>query len=343
MRALSSLTFALALGLAAGLLGANSTAAAEAVTLHPDSTPEAIHGALAAGGKVTFAPGTYTFQKEIRVRLGEQDLDITATGATFVSDRIDGDMFRFLATPSTKPVNFTWTGGEIDLRNHLLSTTRPFKEIDEDSGDVGERATADAICVRGEDRLNRVTIQGLTVRGSDQTWREARGDSGVFVNNVAEFLVQGCRFYGIRDAAVYISDRPGGKDGTYTIINNYAENCYDAFTGKRGANDVTISNNVSVNNEVGVSLKPADVLVSPHERALLTNNFITGSNRSMQLQNFRNSTIKDNQIYFERGNEDFRLSDNETPVEQLRADNQVRQRLATPSEIAAAKRDLGID
>lgn len=326
---------------AASLLAVGGvTTSADAQRLTNRSSPEAIRSALASGGTVTFAPGTYTFSEEIRVTLGTQNLTVNATGATFVSNRIDGDMFRFQTNSRTGFINFTWNGGEIDLRNQLVSTVRPVVTVDANSGRVGLRSTADGLVVRSDDRLNRVRVSGLTVRGSNANWRTAGGDSGVFINNAADVQVSNCVFIGCRDAGVYVSDDPGGRSGRYVVINNYARNCFDGFTAKRGADNVRIANNVLNGNFVGVSLKPASIS-DFHRNFSFTGNFITGSEEAVQFTNFQEGTIISNRIFNARGDDDFVLTNGDISITRMRRDNTVVNRAATSAELSAELRRRG--
>lgn len=325
------------------VIGGGAATPADAQRLTPRSSPDSIRAALASGGTVTFAPGRYTLRNEIRVILQGRDLTVNARGARFVSDRIDGDMFRIITGPrsTTGRPNITWTGGFIDLRRQLLSTTRPLVQVDANSGRVGLRATADGLSIRGGDRLGRVIVQGLTVQGSNGNWRTAGGDSGIFIQGAADTRVLRCRLIGLRDAGVYVSDQPGGPPVRFTIMNNIAERCYDGFTAKRGAENVRIANNILVGNTVGVSLKPAGV-DNLHVNARFTGNFITGSNRSVDLTNFRDGTFIANRIFVNRANRDFRVRNGDRTIGQLRRDNRVTQRLATTREIDAEKQRRGL-
>lgn len=328
MKYLKSIAF-----LASSFLTLGGMATSANAQLTTRSSPATIASTLARGGTVTFAPGTYTFSNEIRVTLGTSSLTVNASGALFVSNRIDGDMFRFQTSSRTGFIDFTWNDGTIDLRNQLLSTTRPVTSIDANSGDVGRRATSDGLVIRSADRLNNVRVTGLTVIGSDGNWRTARGDSGLFINNAANVVVTNSRFFGCRDAGIYVSDDPGGASGRYTLTNNYASGCFDGFTAKRGADNVRIANNIVENNHVGVSLKPANVS-NFHRNYSFTGNFITGSEEAVQLNNFQSGSIRSNRIFRASGKTDFQLTNGDVSAAQMRRDNTVNERLATSTEIA---------
>lgn len=336
------------------MLMGTTTTPKEITRLRPSNSTEEISKALSDGGDVRFQKGNYNFTEGIDVRLGQTNLNVTATGANFISDGIDGNLFTINGggkRGTTKPV-VTWTGGTFDIRNQRLSTTRPLpkgelapdgsrgkdgkvrsleeyeaaqqltlnsnpkKKVDK----LGKRATADAIHVRGNERIKDLTIDRIEVVGSNKDWRTAGGDSGVFATDVDDITIKNSKFKGLRDAGIYVSDtadkyfptkkgekrerRPRTK--SVTLENNLVEDSYDGITAKRGVDGVTFRNNVLIGNEVGASLKinsDGRAEKESFKDARFVGNFISESGDNALFledgEGFNNNTFKSNEVFLD--------------------------------------------
>jgi hypothetical protein len=321
-------------------------------TLRPSDSLSKISSTLSKGGNVTFAKGDYTFGKSVDVRLGKTDLNVTATGANFISDGVNGNLFTINGggVRGTKKPTIEWKGGTFDIRNQRLSTTRPLpkgekapdgsrdskgrpksleqyekeQKISRGSGTevnkLGTRATADAIHVRGNERIKELTIDRIEVKGSDKDWRTAGGDSGVFVTDVDDVTIKNSKFKGLRDAGIYVSDtadeffpaekgkkrerRP--RTNSVELTNNLVEDSYDGITAKRGVDNVNFQNNVLIGNEVGASLKingDGRKAGESFEDASFVGNFISESGDDAlfleETEGVDSNTFKSNRVFLD--------------------------------------------
>lgn len=285
-----------------------------ATTLTEDDSVDRIASVLSSGGDVVFEEGVYNFGKTVDVRLGTKTLNVTATGAEFVSKAIDGDLIRINGGGSSgapKP-DVTWTGGEFNIVNQRLGKVRPDRgtgdaaflrreaaaKLTRESGakvsKVATQDTADAIHIRGSERIGTLTIDRINVIGSNGTWRSAGGDSGVFVTDVENAVVKNSRFKGLRDAGVYISDsatRDKPRTKSVIVENNLVEDSYDGVTAKRGVDNVTFRNNTLIGNDVAASLRINDAGSKINEtfrNIRFVGNFISNSfDDAFLLQDFK--------------------------------------------------------
>lgn len=285
-------------------------------TLNENSSVQQIVTALEGGGDVTFSEGTYNLSSRVRASIS-RDVNVTAEGANFVSNGIDGDLFTLVGTNGRTDSNIKWTGGSFDISESRLSTTRPFRSTSDSlraaeagrtgSNREGVSATSDGLSIRGNDRIGDVRIDDVSVRGSDSSWRRnAGGDSGVFIADVDDLEVTNSEFRGIRDAGVYISDTPGTEGTTRALIeNNLVINSYDGVTAKRGIDNVTFRNNVLVNNDVGASLKINQVGRDAGERfenARFVGNFSSNSaHANILLEDADDVELLSNNIFTRSG------------------------------------------
>jgi hypothetical protein len=348
-------------------------------TLRPGDSVTRVKSVLESGGEVTFSPGTYRFTEGIVATI-KDDLNVNAEGAKFVADGVDGDLFRLNGRGKGKNrktvTDVSWTGGEFDTRKQKLAKVRPDTGSDDNlnakeeaAGKVGDANVADALSIRGHDKFGDVVVDGVKVKASNSNWRSAGGDSGVYVENSENITVKNSEFIGVRDAGVYLSDSPGGKNNkSHLIENNWFEGGFDSATAKRGADNVTIRDNFMVGNHVGPSVKPLSKSASTDDPSI-TGNFITNSERSFDIENATNVSIRGNRIFADayprsadknkkrraqkdrenkarRDKREFEFinaknkSNKKVSVSQIENENTVKDRQANSKEVAAAKREF---
>jgi len=278
-------------------------------------------------GKPLTLTGTYHINTDQKVYI-KKDLTVIATNAKFIAtEKLDGDLFSLDAhrkfsnecNSDQISANVKWIGGAFDTSKARVSQVVP-QAGKTPKGRTGTKNTGDALSIRGVITPNRsektepyrlkvkhVLIENIAVNGTVNTvdnFYKAGGDSGVLIYGVATATIKNNKFYGIRDAAVYLSaagPRPekGGTDGVYgrdfLITGNYVERAYDAFTSKRGADNVTMTNNTIVDVVVGLSIKQ----VYAGWRAdgvTITNNTIERSVRPISVEMANDVTITNNII-----------------------------------------------
>ncbi|TRD12085.1 hypothetical protein FGU71_09595 [Erythrobacter insulae] len=281
------------------------------------------------------------------VIIQNKDFVIIATGAAFVAGpNVNSDLIDFDATSASFSsncggsalVDLSWTGGELDISRAHLSGTVP------QGGSVGATmvgspvaATTDGLSVRGATggtspraKVDMVTIRGLTVIGApitqanrtayfsdpdtappidseSDTWRNAGGDSGVFVMGAQSALIEDSTFFGIRDASIYMSAAPydASLGGNYVMRGNRFYGGFDGISSKRGAQNITMENNVFVNIVRAMSLESlsqplrdtnsqtAERIVDP---VVMANNTFNGVQRAIQVESANNVTVSGNVI-----------------------------------------------
>ena len=213
-----------------------------------------------------------TILKGITVTL-RKDLIVDATAARFIAKAdLDGDLFSF-DTKSNDNVcenkgqlaDFTWKGGDFDMSRAKVSTVVPITRLTP-AGREGKDKTADALSIRGVvnttnyHKLNELVIEYINfygTRNNSDPFYKAGGDSGILMTGALKATIRYNNFYGVRDAAVYLS--AGGDKGQFgdhfTIHDNYVERAFDGFTSKRGADNIVMRNNVLEDVVVGLSTK----------------------------------------------------------------------------------------
>lgn len=276
----------------------------------------ALQGASNDGTPLTIT-GTFTIDKPVQVWLRD-NVDVTATGAKFVAtSQLDGDMISIDASQqhsagcggsSNGKVNVTWIGGEFDMHQALVSTTVPFKKLT--SRPEGAASTADALSVRGFEnstgfhKLDELSITDITFFGTDPAdkngdtpFYDAGGDSGIFVSSAQKATVSNNEFYGVRDAAIYMSaDNFDGTIGDeFTMENNTIRRAFDGVTSKRGADDIVMRNNDCNDVAVCLSIK-TQTAGRRAERVTIEDNNIVKGVRAISLQHVDGTTVKGNTI-----------------------------------------------
>lgn len=250
--------------------------------------------------------------KGISVTL-RKNLIVDATGARFIAKAdLDGDLFSFdtknndnVCGNKGQLANFTWRGGDFDMSRAKVSTVVPITRLTPE-GREGEDKTADALSIRGVvnttnyHKLNELIIENINyvgTRSNSDPFYEAGGDSGILMTGALKAIIRYNNFYGVRDAAVYLS--AGGDNGQFgdhfTIHDNYVERAFDGFTSKRGADNIVMRNNILKDVVVGLSTKS----VYPGWQATNVNivdNTIDNAMRAISLETTNNVTVEDNQI-----------------------------------------------
>ncbi len=276
-----------------------------------------------------------------------QDFAIIATGAVFVAGPdVNADLIAFDAAGSSFTgacggdalVEISWTDGELDISQSRLSGTVPL------GGGLGATtatnpaaSTTDGLSIRGvtggsspREKTANVTVRGITILGApidaanrtayfdnvesgaaidsvSDTYRNAGGDSGVFVVGARAALIEDSTFFGIRDASIYMSAAPFNADfgGAYVLRNNRFYGGFDGISSKRGAQNITMEGNVFVNVVRGLSLESlagplrdtngqiSERIVQP---VTMTNNVFNGVQRAIQVESANNATIDNNTI-----------------------------------------------
>ncbi|WP_111979805.1 right-handed parallel beta-helix repeat-containing protein [Algibacillus agarilyticus] len=264
-------------------------------------------------GKALRLTGTYYISSDTKVYL-KKDLVVDATGAKFIAtSNLDGDMFSFDAhttksnecNSANTLANFTWKGGDFNMANAKVSKVVPITSKTP-AGREGTASTADALSIRGANnsnntnKVNVLLIENITFTGtknSNDPYYLAGGDSGILMTGTLKATIRNNKFYGVRDAAVYLS--AGGDRGQYgdhfTISNNHVERAYDAFTSKRGADNIKMNNNTMDDVIVGLSIKRVyDGWTATNVKIL--NNTITNAVRPISVERANNVTITGNHI-----------------------------------------------
>jgi hypothetical protein len=271
------------------------------------------------GRKLTIE-GTYRISSDRKVQIN-RSLNVDATKARFIATTsLDGDMFSFDVKPSSfdcpRDPKFTWLGGRFDAWDGKTSTVIPGKQSS-NKGDSGEGVakTADALSIRGGARvtegnrqvmkrhLGDVDIRRISVYGTERSsedYRYAGGDSGILMIAAKSAYIRNNKFYGIRDAAVYLSaDNDNGNLGdNYTLIDNYAERVFDGFTSKRGADNIRFEKNRVVDAVVGISTKSTNYDNDKWnaKNVQVKNNTVTRAMRAISLERSDDVVIEDNNI-----------------------------------------------
>lgn len=299
--------------------GADDTAAIEA----------AMQRATNAGGTLVIPAGTYNMTRATGVMVSlKNSFTVDATGAVFlVGGQQEGDVFsidtntdsfRGSACGNTAKADVTWIGGEFDLRGMMVSTSVPINSLDTDQP-TSTQATADALSIRGANarsgkrtqKLGAVTVRNLKVTGSDGSWRTAGGDSGLFIGGATSALIEDSQFFGIRDAAIYLSadDKDSAIGGNYTVRRVTVEGSYDGVTSKRGAGNILYENNVITDTVVGLSIKA--LRDNLHATGVtMTGNDLRRCVRCILVENANDVVIDNNRLY-EVGN---RVAGDNTPT-----------------------------
>ncbi|WP_269520509.1 right-handed parallel beta-helix repeat-containing protein [Alteromonas sp. BMJM2] len=253
-----------------------------------------------------------TILKGVNITL-RKNLIVDATGARFIAKAdLDGDLFSFdtknndnVCNNRNQKANFEWTGGEFDMSRAKVSTVVPITRLTP-NGREGLDKTADALSIRGVvnstnyHKLNELLIERITfigTRGNSDPFYEAGGDSGILMTGALKATIRYNSFYGVRDAAVYLS--AGGDKGQFgdyfTIHDNYVERAFDGFTSKRGADNIVMRNNILKDVVVGLSTK------SVYQGWQATNvkildNTIDNAMRAISLETTNNVKVEDNEI-----------------------------------------------
>lgn len=283
----------------------------------------------------------------VSVALMNKDFAINASGAIFVAGpNVNADLIGFDAVSASFAgpcggsalVDVSWSGGEINISQAHLSGTVP-QGTGTGATTVGSpvAGTTDGLSIRGATggttpraKADAVTILNLTVVGApisdanriafladpgtmaavdsqSDTWRNAGGDSGIFVMGAGSALIENSTFFGIRDASIYMSAAPydAALGGNYVIRNNRFYGGFDGISSKRGAQNITMDGNVFVNVVRGVSTESlsqplrdtngqtVERIVQP---LVMTNNVFNGVVRAIQVEAANNVTVSGNLI-----------------------------------------------
>lgn len=264
-------------------------------------------------GRPLTIEGTYNVNTTRTVQLRNR-LSVTATNATFVgTSSLDGDLFAFKADGTsnscandTDNQRFIWNGGKIDMSAAKVSTVIPGNERLGGNAQ-GTSSTADGISVRahsgGQIHVDNITIRNVEFYGTKhrgQDYRYAGGDSAFLLSGPGSTDIENNDFYGVRDAAVYISaDNDNGTLGDHFRAKlNYVEHAYDGITSKRGADNLNFSDNTIKDTVVGISTK----LGRSTLRWVATNvkvhdNDFTRVIRGISLEFANNIDLQDNNFY----------------------------------------------
>lgn len=283
----------------------------------------------------------------ISVALMNKSFSIIATGATFVAGpNVNADLIGFDAVTSsfsgpcggTALVDINWTGGEINIsQSHLSGTVPQGTSVGATTVGSPVAGTTDGLSIRGATgattpraKANAVTIRNLTVLGAPislanrmnylanpetsapidsqvDSWRNAGGDSGVFVMGAASALIENSTFFGIRDASIYMSASPNDASlgRNYVLRNNRFYGGFDGIASKRGAQNITIDGNVFVNIVRGIATESltqplrdtnAQTVERIVEPVVMTNNIFNGVVRAIQVEAANNVTVSGNLV-----------------------------------------------
>jgi len=265
------------------------------------------------GKKVTIT-GQFTITKPILIAI-RRDLKVDATKASFTAGKgLDGDMISLdIITTSSdrcrysngRLANIEWKGGSFQFTDAKNSKTVPIQPLVPKTRQ-GTAKTGDALSIRGvagdgsTQRINTATIDDVMMRGTTGTGKnfdDAGGDSGVFISSVKHGIVKNSEFYGIRDAAIYVSANKSIDTirSQYTLENNIIKRVYDGISSKRGADNIVMRGNEITDSVVALSIKEnkAGRLAS---KINIEDNTITRSVRSILLENTRAAKVNNNKI-----------------------------------------------
>jgi hypothetical protein len=283
----------------------------------------------------------------VSVILGNQDFSIIATDVIFIAGpNVNSDLIDFDATSESFSgrcggddlVDVSWTGGELNISQAYLSGTVPQgRGIGATSVGDPVASTTDGLSIRGATggtdpraKVDSVSIRGLTIIGApisaenrdayfdnfetaqaidsqSDSWRNAGGDSGVFVVGAQSALIEESSFFGIRDASIYMSATPydAALGGNYTMINNRFYGGFDGISSKRGAQNIRMEGNIFVNVVRALSIESlsgplrttndqtAERIVAP---VIISRNSLNGVQRAIQIESSRDVTVSDNKI-----------------------------------------------
>lgn len=283
----------------------------------------------------------------VSVTLGNQDFSIIATDVIFIAGpNVNSDLIDFDASSQSftgrcggdELVDVSWTGGELNISQaHLSGTVPQGRGIGATNVGAPVASTTDGLSIRGATggtdpraKVDAISIKGLTiiaapissenreayfenldtaqaVDSESDSWRNAGGDSGVFVVGAQSALIEDSSFYGIRDASIYMSATPydAALGGNYTMINNRFYGGFDGISSKRGAQNIRMEGNVFVNIVRALSIESLsgplrttndqtfERIVGP---VVISQNILNGVQRAVQVESSRDVTLADNKI-----------------------------------------------
>jgi len=283
----------------------------------------------------------------VTVTIQNKDFAIDATGAIFIAGpNVNSDLIDFDATSGSFSdycggdtlVDISWTGGELDIsKAHLSGTVPQGGSVGGTSVGTPAASTTDGLSVRGATggtspraKVGKVTIDDLTIVAApitkanrttylenpetapaidseSDTWRNAGGDSGVFVMGASSAVIENSTFFGIRDASIYMSAAPydASLGGNYNMKNNFFYGGFDGIATKRGAQNITMEGNVFVNvvralavESLAGPLRTTNAQTSERivDPVVITNNILNGTQRGIQIESANNVTISNNII-----------------------------------------------
>lgn len=330
MNANKPATLIKSLVIVAATLGFNATANTQIIenscTASPVNPPSGnvsrltreLQRATNTGQSVTIT-GSFTISSPITIAI-RKDLTVDASGASFTAaEGLDGDMISLdiIVGESDKcpysdgrMANVSWTGGSFQFTDAMNSTTVPIQSR-VPSERQGLEPTGDALSIRGarrngsntvdaDQRINVATVDDVLMRGttgSGQNFDDAGGDSGVFMSSVKHGIVKNSEFYGIRDAAIYVSANNdiSSMRSRFTLTDNIIRRVFDGISSKRGADQIVMRGNDITDSAVAMSIKEnkAGRLAS---NITIEDNTVIRSVRSILLENSRNVKVNDNDI-----------------------------------------------
>lgn len=264
-------------------------------------------------GEPVVISGTYIIDEPIVVYV-RNDLIIDAYSAHFeAAEGLNGDMFSLdvvkgksnqCKKPSEGNASVEWRGGTFEFSKALNSTTVPIQSRVPDSRQ-GTQSTADAISIRGAYKdgpqlIDYALVEDVIMRGTigeNKTLFDAGGDSGVFMGSIKKGEVKNSEFFGIRDAAIYVSANnfDSAMRSEYILTGNVMKRVYDGISSKRGADAIVMRDNEITDSIVALSIKEN---IEGRLASFITidNNTIDRSVRAILLENTRNSQITNNTI-----------------------------------------------
>lgn len=283
----------------------------------------------------------------ISVVIGNQDFSIIATDVIFIAGpNVNSDLIDFDASSQSftgrcggdELVDVSWTGGELNISQaHLSGTVPQGRGIGATSVGNPVASTTDGLSIRGATggtdpraKVDAVNITGLTIIAApistenrdayfensetsqavdsvSDSWRNAGGDSGVFVVGAQSALIEESEFYGIRDASIYVSATPydAALGGNYTMINNRFYGGFDGISSKRGAQNIRMEGNVFVNIVRALSIESlSGPLRTTNDQTAerivglvnISQNILNGVQRAIQVEASRDVTVSGNNI-----------------------------------------------
>lgn len=261
-------------------------------------------------GKPVVLSGTYYIDKEITIHL-RNNLVVDARRAKFIAtSQLDGDMFGLdahstmsLQCGARSMMNIMWVGGEMNMADAKVSQVVPIKKLTPE-GRTGQKNTADALSIRayrlGLQKVNHVHIEGIKVVGTKNDtdpFYLAGGDSGILMSGPKSAKITRNQFYGIRDAAIYVT--AAGDNGEigddFELSYNTIERAYDGITSKRGADRVKMHHNQITDTAVGLSIKHLASGRVSHDIEM-TDNLVSRSGRAISLEGVKNVKVTRNQF-----------------------------------------------